>query len=98
MFNYYLPMGFERPYPRKFRADRGPIEPHRQYLHEYAELEASYLEDDVEAEQCCWPEMIDQTRIGYFCGRYDFDDAEEDDWPGGDICDEPHDAREEDGI
>ena len=97
MYHSHPVMGFERPASRTFRAGGAPGA-HFPRLSDYPEFQHSRPDEDVEAEQCTWPEMIDQTRIGQFCGRWDFDDAEDDDPAGGDICDEPHDSREEDGI
>ncbi|MDX3885579.1 MAG: hypothetical protein QHC65_14250 [Sphingomonas sp.] len=98
---YHVPnyMGFERWRPLKMRrVQRDPIRPHYLFLDDYLELRGSHWDDESEAEQTSWPDLIDQTRLGAFCRGGDFEDAEEDDAPGGNITDEPHDAREEDGI
>lgn len=91
-------MGFEHPRPRKMRAAQPhAIPPHHPWLSDYLELRGDWR-IDVDSEQATWPEMVDQTRLSRFCGAHDFDDAEEDDPCGGNVTDDPHDAREEDGI
>lgn len=53
---------------------------------------------DCEREWCTWPELMDQTQIGRWCGSPLAHDDVEDDDPDTGIEDEPHDAREEDGL
>lgn len=91
-------IGTDRPRSRKLRGEKTAIPPHHPFLSDYAEMIAGDLEADPEAEQCAWPERIDQRTLAAHCHVYDFEDAEDDDPAGGDVCDEPHDAREEDGI
>lgn len=92
-------MGYERPsFPKSKPIQRGAIPPHYPYLGDYAEMDAGW-DADPECEHATWPEhIIDQTQLARFCAAYAFDDAEEDDHSGGNITDEPHDARDEDGI
>lgn len=90
-------IGFERDRPVRMKRSR-ISEPNRyRYLGEHPGITGEWYED-VDAEHTAWPEMLDQRALGQFCGAYDFEDVEEDDWPGGDIVDGPHDALEEDGI
>ena len=94
-YNDNRPMGFERAKAQPFCGSE-PIGPEYPLLGDYLALEASPY-DDPDAEQASWPEVIDQTRLGRWCGQYDFEDAEEDD---DDRCitDGPHDEIEEEGI
>ncbi len=91
-------IGTERPLTVKMKGDAFTIPAHYPRLSDYAELTTGSLARDCEAEQCAWPERLDQRTLGNHCRVHDFEDAEDDDPAGGDVCDEPHDARDEDGI
>ena len=95
-------IGYERPCAAKMRGVAAAIGAHARYLHDYPELAGRRWATDIgdgEDAEITWPEgVIDQTRLRAMVRACGWDDAEEDDPPGGNITDEPHDAREEDGI
>lgn len=96
----YVPMGYERdPAPMRSAAPEDDRDRVYLYLDDVSEFVsfAAANSDDGEAE-VTWPEMIDQTRLTAATRACGWDDAEEDDHAGGNVTDDPHDVREEDGI
>jgi hypothetical protein len=89
----------QRRAPRPFPRLELPVAPKRRLADDAAVMagRSAVLADDVDAEVASWPECTDQTRLwDALAGSWHEDD--EDDDPDTAIDDEPHDARDEDGV